>query len=282
MPLENTKKTVAIWSLVLLAVFCFNVFFSKQLQAVFVAPRMVMMEENQRTARVTVNNRTAQTKIITFGWEHRAMTEDGKMKKLKKGETLPRYKPADPYIKFSPRRIILRPGQHQKVKLLVQRPPNMEDGEYHSHFLIQEQNYQDPELDMDDAQKGLTGQLIINVSKSIPVFVRQGATNINITSMKAEHINKDGKPFMRVSFLNESTRSIYGQVQIDCQLADGSFIKDNIGILRIYAEGKNFVKDMPLEKKIDTSACTSLITRIVGKYDGLYKGKTLARVEAIL
>ena len=281
-PSKNTRKIGATWSLILVAVLSLNVFFSKTLHAVFVAPRMVMLEENQRTARVTVNNRSAQTKIITFDWEHRAMTEDGKMKKLKDGETLPGYKPADPYIKYSPRRIILRPGQHQKVKLLVQRPPDMENGEYRSHLLIQENNYQDPELDTEGAEKGLTGQLIINVSKSIPIFVRQGETTVNITSLQAERIFKEGKPFIRVSFNNDSTRSIYGQFQIDCQLSDGTFIKDNIGILRIYAEGKNFVKDMPLEKKIDTSACTSLITRIVGKYDTIYKGKTLARVDTAL
>jgi P pilus assembly chaperone PapD len=41
------------------------------------------------------------------------------------------------WVRFSPRRVKLRPGQHQTVRVVVRKPPDLVPGEYTARILIQ-------------------------------------------------------------------------------------------------------------------------------------------------
>ena len=44
---------------------------------------------------------------------------------------------AKDWVRFSPRRVKLRPGQHQTVRVVVRKPPDLAPGEYTARILIQ-------------------------------------------------------------------------------------------------------------------------------------------------
>jgi len=256
---------------------------SIQANAVFVSPVLVIFEKHNRTARITINNRSKQTKVVTFDWQHRAMKPDGKIVKLKEGETSPGYRPADPYIKFSPRRVVLKPLQHQKIRLLVQRPADMEPGEYRSDLLIKEENYKEAERNVSAGkQKGISGEINFQVYKSIPVFIRHGDTHVNVKLQSAALITKDNKPHIHIELTNDSTRSLYGQIHLECQTASGEVIDEKFIMLRIYAEAKNIKHDVKLFDRMDVSRCTSLKTKIIGRNDAEYAGKILSEINTTL
>ena len=267
----NVRKSVFL--VIVLAVF--SAWPVMQAYAVFVSPTFVVFDKNTRTARITVNNRSNQIKVLTFEWQRRVITADGSSRELKDGETYPGYRPADPYIKFSPRKIILKPFQHQSVRLALQRPVDMAPGEYRSHFFIKEEQLRTAEMKTKD-EKGLSGQVIVNVNKSMPVFVRQGETSLHVDLQKADLIQKDGQPYLSVLVTNDSTRSTYGRVELSCQLPDGEFREKYVS-LRIYSEVKRVEREIPLKDKEILAKCGALplTMQLVAVGDFEYGGKPL-------
>ena len=280
---NGSKNYLAIIALIVVVS---SLFFIPKALAIFVAPTEVFFEKGQRSATITVSNRAKRTKLVTFSWQRKGMTENGKMVFLEgANDTLPRYRPVDPYIKLSPRRLILKPGQNQIVRILLQKPADLESGEYRSHLFIQEDNYvqkkpsdNNTAIGSDGAEdKSLSGNLSFIVSRAIPIFMRHGETDVNVTLHQASLIYKKERPRLQISFTNDSTRSIYGQIQLACTLADNTIKNMMLTTLRIYAEAKNFDTDVAFAKKYKPEECVSMAVKIVGKKDRVYGGQDITK-----
>jgi P pilus assembly chaperone PapD len=278
--LTANKIKVSIFA-VIITLFVLAVPVNKAL-AVFVTPVFVTFEPGEQSAILTINNRSNLSKIITFSWERRAMSPDGKTYVLEEGESLPGYMPADPFVKFSPRQVVLKPKQYQKIRLIVQRPADLKDGEYRSHFLIREENAYIPEVDQGDgSKKGLTGQVLVNIHKSIPVFVRQGTTNIAFEITEANITQTQGEYNLNLSLTNSSTRSLFAEAYLDCISPDGTPINILTYPLRLYYELKTLTKTVPLEK-LKSVQCSSLTFRVKALNDREYGGKFIKEVPVTI
>lgn len=242
--------------------------------AVYVAPVFVVFERNN-SALITLNNRSNRTKVITFGWEDRYY-KDGKITVLQEGETAEHYKPASPYMKYSPRRIIMKPKQSQTVRLILQRPKDMEPGEYRSHFKIMEENLQDAQAAAEsDNQPGLSGRMIVNVDTNIPIFIRHGETDIDVTLTSAKFAADEQGPILQLSLDNNSTRTIYAGGRLACSNLEEDVI---LGGLRLYAERKTMDTRFLLQKKIEPSGCVDPVLKIIGIRDSHYVNKVIAEI----
>lgn len=265
--------------------------------AIFVNPVTIVLKDKDVATRVTINNRSNKPKLIKLSWERRAQLADGTMVKLNEGdENPPGYRPADPYVKFSPRQFVLQPKTYQKVRMVAMRPGDMAPGEYHSHLLIEEfpvdasaaataaaaaEGGEDAEEAAKVAEAsskgGFGGRIELRINKSTPVFLLTGETKIDLAVEHANVVMLDGKPQLDVAVTNESTRSIYVQVIADCKGADGALTSENIFMMRIYAEAKRVANAKPF-KTIDPKQCSALDMRLVGAEDFEYDGKTIMKV----
>ena len=263
-------------SLKLALIYCFLIAFfaATPAYAVFVTPTIVTLDGNETTARITLNNRSPFTKVITLGWERRVLDDSGKVVLLEEGTTHPRYNPADPYIQYSPRRVILKPQQRQVIRLIVRKPQDLPEGEYRSHFLIQEENLIDQEL-AQKTNKGVSGQVVVNIGKSIPVLLRHGQTAAEASFNSASFgTDEKGRKVLNYSVSFNGTRSIYAYVRLRCQI-DGEIKDFPVAPLRLYKErtlfeGRGIIKDdVPFDR------CQSPIADIVVRDDKLLGGKTL-------
>jgi P pilus assembly chaperone PapD len=182
---------------------------------VSISPTRVVFEGRTRTASVTLINRGNEASTFRISFEHKRMTEDGQfetIKNPKQGEFF-----SDQMIRYSPRQVILPPGQSQVVRLLLRKPPDLVDGEYRSHMLFREVPEQQSRSI--EAQTSKQKQMIISIKPvlgiSIPVIVRQGKTSAEVQLVKARltNISPDKtKGVLELKMQRTGNRSVYGDI----------------------------------------------------------------------
>lgn len=262
-----------------LLIFSAALFFGLQARGAFVTPTQVSIEDGQRAFQVVVSNQGPAPKMISMEWERRAMKEGGQLVKLQEGEAVEGYRPADPYLRFSPRRTILRPRESQKIRIIARRPSDMKQGEYHSHLLIKEDDVPMRGKKEPEPSPGkISGQLSVKVYTSIPVFLRHGETKIDMTLEKAALEKKQGKTFLNVTVSNRSTRSLYPQLKLICIPRSGEPAQKTLAAMRIYTEVRSVENSYPL-RDFDISRCARLKAQLAGANDFEVNGKILSEKD---
>lgn len=135
-------------------------------------PTLVSFEGKQRTQSVNLTNHGDATGVFEISWVDFSMTPEGG---LIKWDTLPTWSLQD-YVRYSPRRVTLRPGETQIVKIALRRTEAVSDGEYLSHlkFLTIHESV-DEKSDDDEAQEpGQAASVMIKAraGMTIPVVWR--------------------------------------------------------------------------------------------------------------
>jgi P pilus assembly chaperone PapD len=105
----------------------------------FIYPTLIMFEGNERSATVTLTNRGDAIGTFETSWTEHEMTAEGGLVKVQ-GDT-----PwsVQPYVRYSPRRVTLKPSESQIIKIALRRDQEAPEGEYYSHFKILTLNTED-------------------------------------------------------------------------------------------------------------------------------------------
>lgn len=238
--------------------------------AVFVTPQFVVFEKNN-TARITLNNRSNKAKVITFEWQRRYFDDSQKVQVLEEGQAAPAgYQPVDGYVKFSPRRVILRPRESQTIRLIANRPQDMADGEYRTQFIIKEQDLVEKSSTAQGG-KGVTAIISVNVNTGIPVFIRHGDTRVNMSINSIQTTNDGTGKSLKVDLQNDSTRTLYTDAYVSCSnKPDDTYV----GSIRAMVERKNIFESFPLSGK-NLEDCANPALKILGVRDREYGNKTV-------
>ena len=123
------------------------------------------------------------------------------------------------------------------------------------------------------------GVFALQISTSIPVFLRHGPTKVNFSVSGAKITNDSDKTFLEYTILNESTRSLYGNVELACALSsEGDVQIESLGGIRLYAEAKRLNIKQEI-KKINVNTCSSITVKVFGRADKDYLNKILAEYE---
>ena len=141
----------------------------------FVAPTRVIVKDGQKTQVVSATNKSERIRKYKLSLIDQVMTENGTTEAV---DTFP-YS-AKRMIRFIPREITLQPGQRQLIRLLVRRPNTLEDGDYHTHLLFDEEVVTQETTDTDEANNNQF-QIDMNTTfgLAVPVIIQQG--NIDAT-----------------------------------------------------------------------------------------------------
>lgn len=213
--------------LLLCGVVISNILFIAQAQAaggLLVAPTRVVFEGRDRSAHVNVINRSDKTEEYRISFVRKRMTEDGRMEVVEtpmEGENF-----SDELIRFSPRRVILQPGQSQVVRLMLRKPSSLEAGEYRSHLLFKTApptNQSDINvLSGEPSQQDMSITLKPLLGISIPVIVRHGETSAkaNIANVMLER-DANNQVLMRFDLQRQGNRSVYGDLNVYFQPNQG-------------------------------------------------------------
>ena len=178
-----------------------------------ISPTRVVFDERDRAATVSVINNSDSTRTYRFGMiEHRQMP-DGSYKRIdeQNPDTTGLYFASD-MIRFSPRQVVLKPGERQQVRLSLRKPADLASGEYRSHLsFVELPDAAIFEQNPDSAQI----KLFMMMGFTIPVQVRQGAVSVSASINDAKLVQDEGKNVgLQVDISREGNFSSFGKVTV--------------------------------------------------------------------
>ena len=206
-----------------LAVLLFIYLFSSALSAsLLITPSRVAFAPNERSKEVILLNTSAEPKSYMVEWVNQAQNKDGAYRPLtaQEEDTFPK---AEEYLRISPRRVTLQPGENQKVKLILRRKTDMEALEYRSHlkFTALPNEISNPE-ETEETTEGISIKLNLLLSYTIPVIVRtdEPNDNVKIVNVKLEQ-GQNSKGLVNFALRKNHASSIFGNFTVYHQDAMG-------------------------------------------------------------
>ncbi len=182
-------------------------------------PTRIVLERGERSATVSIKNSGDGIGAYKVEIVDMIMPEEGAVREVKPEEK-------DPYsllamTRVSPRRITLKPGESQNVRLLLRFPKNLEDGEYRSHFKV---TLVDDDVEKTSEQTQHSQNVAISIKPRlaliIPVILRHGQTAFTTDIKHTELIYQTIKgkatpePFLNVDFALSGNRSSMGNIEV--------------------------------------------------------------------
>ena len=173
-----------------------------------VSPTRVDLNDTQKQTVVILRNVGQTPLAYRIDWSERQVNDAGEMRTLPAGTNS---KSVARMVRFSPRRVVVAPGQNQTIRLDYRPPQNLADGEYRSHLTIRAEppavspvapteadKPAEPGKDA-DKPKGLSFKLEVLLSYSLPVVVRRGVPSVDvaITGVKPEMVNRGVEGMLR-------------------------------------------------------------------------------------
>lgn len=179
-----------------------------------VMPPFIMFEDRDRLHDIALINtgNTAGTYRIT--WIYYKQKEEGGYE-LMDTPLNPEYDHAK-MIVFSPKQVTLPPGGRQRVRMSLRKPPGLPNGEYRAHMQMQRiELTSKSETRQDD---GLTAELDVRVGFAVPVVIRQGGQDVNVTISNPQFIEakfkaKDQRSRLQVTLNRSGTHGTIGRLR---------------------------------------------------------------------
>lgn len=246
------------WSALRFGLICAAVFLTSLAHAdIMISPTRAVLDVNNPRATLTLRNPSNVARAYRLSWTERRMDSAGQLVRLKEGEN-PRS--AAGLVRFSPRRVVVEPGQLQTIRLDFRPSADLNPGEYRSHLVIGLEPQQSGTKMIDDVHEGMSVQLQALISFSLPVIVRHGAgsAQVAIVSVTPEQIAHEQStlPALRVTMSRAGEFSTYGNLVVYQQLEANAPVTEigRAGNVVIYDEASQGTHLVPLNEDVDLRA----------------------------
>lgn len=227
-------------------------------------PKRVVIDGRRQIAQIGLYNKTANEGDYEIRLVDMAMNPEGRLVAFDNGLSeaeKAKVATASEYLRYSPRRVTLRGGESQLVRVMVRTPPDLPAGEYRSHFLVSSVPEDMGGLSVEGAlggqqANGIGVTIRPRFGISIPVIVRIGETTLNVGISDPQIVpTPDGGRAIAFTISRSGTRSAFGDVTIE-----SSAFGKPIGLSRgigIYPEVGERRVIIPLEDEVPASAIAS-------------------------
>ena len=267
--------------------------------ALRIFPERLVIKPDENIASLYIKNSSQRTKAYRFGWRHLAMTTTGEIRNIDKpgkSEGVLGYRPADDFIRYSPRQAVLKPGDTQHVTLLLRRSQDLEPGEYRSHFVVEEMpgkaqeieetEKKEREKDLDTSHTNVGINLL--VSRSFPVYVLHGETSATIKLTKAvlkKNQNKTEKHHpdhvVYLDIQKEGNRSVIGMAKVLCKSDNEEVQVTKLPkIFAVYAEAQS--RQERIAVHLPPGGCKSMRIEVTAHKDDVLSGEVLGEIDVAM
>ena len=184
---------------------------------VTVTPTRLVFEDRDRSEELVLLNRGNEAVTYRVALIGMHMTDEGSLERVEEpvGDQLF----AHDLLRFAPRQVHIEPGQSQRIRVMVRKPPDLEEGEYRSHMLFQavpdSSGDSDEEVE-DDDQLALRLNIISGIS--IATIVRHGELSVDMEIEDLGLIEGDEEtPGDELRFVlnRDGDRSVYGDIKAE-------------------------------------------------------------------
>jgi hypothetical protein len=208
---------------------------TEAVEAVSVSPTALYIDHRTRTGVLTLYNPGNLPEEITidFAFGYPRSDTAGNLSVPITREPAPGEPSALAWMRAFPRRLVLQPGQRQVVRVMVEPPADLPDGEYWARILITSRGGQPP---IEDTQGDLRLQLHVETTLVMAANYRKGAvaTGLEVdgsrawTSPEGIHVEVDLRRTGNAAFL--------GRMRADLLDARGQVIATVWDDLAVYRD----------------------------------------------
>ena len=192
--------------------------FAQGLADLVVTPTRVVFEGRTRSVAITLLNAGVEAATYRISIINMRMTETGQFKRLEKdtpaaaGEKF-----AEDLFHYAPRQVELAAGQSQVIRVLLQKPPGLESGEYRSHMLVRRipRKGAGRSVVVQTGSDGIFVNLVVIPSVALPIIIRHGelSATASLSDMHLVRSDKSGDSQVVAFRINRTgNRSVFGDL----------------------------------------------------------------------
>ncbi|TNE31835.1 MAG: molecular chaperone [Alphaproteobacteria bacterium] len=148
----------------------------------FISPHRVDIAPDGRIQELNVANKSDVPRRYDLQIINQVMTENGVTERRDSFEYS-----AEKMLKFTPKRFTLEPGERQVIRVMVRRPKDLADGDYHSHLLFREVPLRNQERNSsgNGGQQKASFEIQALYGVAVPVVVQHGTVNSSMGIVSA-------------------------------------------------------------------------------------------------
>jgi hypothetical protein len=171
----------------------------------------IYFDNKTRSNSLQIRNTGAEDVKYTAELSLNKMTEDGSIYAVSEDQY-----DATKFLRFSPKRGTIAPGERQAIRFALRKPQGLEDGEYRAVMRV---------ISELAPTEGGNVNLASKLAYNIPIIVRHGEVFVESTLEEPSVVMHNGLPHVEVWQTRTGNRSLYGNFIVEAE--DGT----EIGVL---------------------------------------------------
>lgn len=206
--------------------------------------------------RIFIDNNTSKQDFLLFNRGNESETcnislvdynvnEDGSLIPLEANEKAPNS--AKPYVRFSPRRIVLGSQQTQKVKILARGYNRASDNELLSYLSIACKANVAPTSIANEPNNSQykAATMIPTLISRVPIIIRKEQVPVDIDFSDIKLTVQGDEQYLDFSLLREGDRSVYGSIKLIDESGKQLAIRNGVSS---YVQSRAIKKQLKFEK----------------------------------
>jgi P pilus assembly chaperone PapD len=208
--------------------------FAETAHAVTVSPTALYIDSRTRTATLTLYNPGSLPAEVSidFAYGYPQSDAEGNVSVPLTREPAAGEPSAMDWMRAFPRRLVLQPGQRQVVRVLVEPPPELPDGEYWARVLVSSRGGQPP---IENTQGDVQLQLNVQTTLVMAANFRKGAVGTGVEVARATAVRDGTDVNLEVQMQRTGNAAFLGRLRADVLDARGTVVAtawDDIAVYR--------------------------------------------------
>lgn len=176
-------------------------------QSLSFSPQRIVLDARLGSSALTLTNTGKRDESYRVELIDILYKDDGGIAEVRKAP--PGYPSAKEIVRFSPSQVRLKPGESQKIRLLLRSPTKPADGEYRVHAKLRQLPNVTDVKPQAAGRNQVAGVVGVEQAVAIPVIVRFGNTSATGKINSARLITQGKAPALELQLGRSGNRSLY-------------------------------------------------------------------------
>jgi len=239
--------------------------FVSEAQAVSVSPTALYIDSRTRTGVMTLHNPgpLPEEISISFAFGYPVSDANGSVSVQLLSEAPEGEPSASDWMRVFPRRLVLQPGQRQVIRVMVQPPAGLPEGEYWARIIISSKGGQPP---IEEMQGNLSLQLNLETILVMAANYRQGNVSTGVTIDAAVAERNGDSVLLQLDMSRTGNAACLGRLRADLIDARGTVLATTYDDIAVY---RTMRRRLPLQVPVDATGPLSVRIRITPEREDL-------------
>jgi len=224
---------------------------------VIVAPTVLFMSDQSRFGTFIVMNRSNVPQEISVSFKFGFPESDslGNVRMQYDDSLMAKEHSCEPWVKGFPQKFVINPGQQQVVRMLVNPPPDLKDGEYWTR-LITSSTPQSKVIDT--VRTGITANITFVLQQVTTIIYKKGSVTTSVELPDVGAI-QDSASINLYAHINRGGNSpFFGKISAEVQDKVGNKVFSDEELIAVYQDNMVIKFSIPLTKLAEGTYAASV------------------------